>query len=289
MTQQSQQTGNAIHKEEKLRWQSQLILLLVVLILAALVLFQSANGVWAHNPVIYPALGISALFALLVWGLRAATAPAALTGGLITASLYYQTPGLHTGLWPLGAMLAMTLLATRAGRRHKERLGTAESKHGRSASQVAANLGVAALTGIPFALAQLGPLRQARAIPLIALAAALAEVAADTLASELGQVLGGDPRMLTTWRRVPPGTDGAITLAGTLAGCSGAAIVVTIAAWALRLSANAAVIAFAAGVIGLFIDSLVGATFERRGWLNNDAVNFLSTLAAAVVAYGLFV
>jgi uncharacterized membrane protein len=35
---------------------------------------------------------------------------------------------------------------------------------------------------------------------------------------------------------------------------------------------------------GLFADSLLGATAERRGWLNNDAVNFLSTFAAAVIA-----
>ena len=35
---------------------------------------------------------------------------------------------------------------------------------------------------------------------------------------------------------------------------------------------------------GLFVDSLLGATAERRGWLNNDAVNFLSTVAAAVIA-----
>jgi uncharacterized membrane protein len=37
-------------------------------------------------------------------------------------------------------------------------------------------------------------------------------------------------------------------------------------------------------VSGLFVDSLLGATIERRGWLNNDAVNFLSTLAAALMA-----
>jgi uncharacterized membrane protein len=49
--------------------------------------------------------------------------------------------------------------------------------------------------------------------------------------------------------------------------------------------------ALAAGmgaVGGLFVDSLLGATAERRGWLNNDAVNFLSTVAAAVLAMALF-
>lgn len=41
---------------------------------------------------------------------------------------------------------------------------------------------------------------------------------------------------------------------------------------------------WAGGVFGLFFDSLLGATLERQGWLNNDAVNFLSTLSAAVFA-----
>lgn len=282
MTQQSLQAKNGLQRDERLRWQSQLVLLVTVPPIAAAVLFSSAILIKTHDPEIYPALGISAAFALLVWLFRAATAPAALTGGLIAASLYCETPGLHTALWPLGAMLALTLLATRTGHRHKERLGTAESKHGRSASQVAANLGVAALTFLPLILTG-----ESRAIPLVVLTAALAEAAADTLASELGQVLGGAPRMITTWKRVPAGTDGAITVAGTLAGCAGAAIVAAVAGWALRLSAGAAGIAFLTGVFGLFFDSLIGATVERRGWLNNDAVNFLSTLAAAMAAYGL--
>jgi uncharacterized membrane protein len=46
----------------------------------------------------------------------------------------------------------------------------------------------------------------------------------------------------------------------------------------------AAVIAFAAAIAGVFIDSLLGAIPERQGWLNNDAVNALSTLAAALLA-----
>jgi uncharacterized membrane protein len=43
----------------------------------------------------------------------------------------------------------------------------------------------------------------------------------------------------------------------------------------------------AGGIFGLFFDSLLGATLERIGWLNNDAVNFLSTASAASFALGL--
>jgi uncharacterized protein (TIGR00297 family) len=119
---------------------------------------------------------------------------------------------------------------------------------------------------------------------LIASIAALGEATADTLSSELGQVLGGEPRLLTTLRRVPTGTDGAISLNGTLAGAAGAAIVTGVAAFIFRFTLRESAIAFTGAIAGLFADSLLGATLERRGWLNNDAVNALSTLAAALLA-----
>jgi uncharacterized protein (TIGR00297 family) len=93
--------------------------------------------------------------------------------------------------------------------------------------------------------------------------------------------------MITTLRTVDPGTDGAVSLAGTLAGIVAAAIVAGIGAMALRGSLALFWISVAGGVFGLLFDSLLGATLERRGWLNNDAVNFLSTASAVGFALGL--
>ena len=121
------------------------------------------------------------------------------------------------------------------------------------------------------------------------LVAALAEATADTLSSELGEVLGGQPFLITTGQRVLPGTDGAVSLAGTLAGTMGACAVLLATAATIGLRPRAAIAAGAGALGGLFFDSLLGATLERRGWLNNDAVNFLSTLAAASLALGLFI
>ena len=90
--------------------------------------------------------------------------------------------------------------------------------------------------------------------------------------------------MITTLRRVAPGSDGAVSLAGTVAGTSGALLVALAAMPALGLSIRSALGAVLGAIGGLFFDSLLGATAERRGWLNNDAVNFLSTIAAAVIA-----
>ncbi|MGA8532277.1 MAG: DUF92 domain-containing protein [Acidobacteriaceae bacterium] len=238
------------------------------------------------TPLFWQTALISVAFTLFVLSLRAATLGAAITGGVFTAAIYLATPDVRTALWPLLALLLLTFTATRFGRRRKEALGLAEARHGRTASQVAANLGVAALTGIPevaMRLFNLAPEDYGR-LALAAMLAAMAEATADTVSSELGQVLGGQPRLITTFRRVPPGTDGGITLTGTLLGCLAAAIVILIGAIVLALPRTDALIALAAGIAGLFIDSLLGAGPERAGWLNNDAVNTLSTLAAALLA-----
>ncbi len=111
--------------------------------------------------------------------------------------------------------------------------------------------------------------------------AALAEAAADTVSSEIGQVLGGQPRMITTFRVAEAGRDGAVTVLGTLAGVMAAAAVAGAGCWALRGDWRLFELSCAGGIFGLLFDSLLGATLETFGWLNNDAVNFLSTASAS--------
>jgi uncharacterized protein (TIGR00297 family) len=117
--------------------------------------------------------------------------------------------------------------------------------------------------------------------------AALAEAAADTVSSELGQLLSGHPRMITTLRKAEPGVDGAISVGGTVAGIAAAGLVAVAGAWALNGGLQMLAVSWIAGTFGLFFDSLLGATLEQRGWLNNDAVNFLSTGSAAGFALGM--
>jgi uncharacterized protein (TIGR00297 family) len=284
--------------QPKLQWQSKLVLLVVLPFTAAGVLFQIywwgprclALSIWP--------LGLSLLLALVVLKLRAATPVGALTGAVITVSLMFSTANYPYHPWnsALPPVLAVSILAwtsTKVGRKKKEHLGTAEDRHGRSAAQVAANLGVAALVSYWvvnswladtywFSPGAIAP------IPLLAPGlAALAEAAADTVSSEIGQVLGGQPRMITTLRAVDPGTDGAISPAGTLAGVIAAAIVAGIGTLAMHLDLETFWVASGGAVFGLIFDSVLGATLERRGWLNNDAVNFLSTASAAAFALAL--
>jgi uncharacterized protein (TIGR00297 family) len=273
-----------------LDWQSKLVLLLV-LPWTAVSVFIQAREWWTHQPVVAMwALGLSIALGLLAWGVHAATPAAALTGATINASLMFSMFAWpfrpwNTGMVPVLVVLLLTSLATRFGRHRKERLGTAEKRHGRGAAQVAANLGMATLILDPSLQSALvdRPFLAGRTFSsLLALGlAALAEAAADTVSSEVGQVLGGQPRMITTLRRVEPGTDGGITLPGTAAGVATAGIVAAAGCLALHGGLSMFAVSWAGGVFGLFFDSLLGATLERAGWLNNDGVNFLSTASAA--------
>ncbi len=282
----------------KLVWQSKLVLLLVLPCAAASVVLQ--GHWWAINaaPVAIWTLGLSLIFGLIVHRMRAATPAAAFAGAAITADLMFSTASFpyqpwRTALAPVLAVFLLSFLATRLGRARKEQLGTAERRQGRTAAQVAANLGVAAIVSNELVQSWLIDSGRFSAngvvqMPLFApMLAALAEAAADTVSSEVGQVLGSRPRLITTLRQVEPGTDGAISLAGTLAGVAAAVLVALAGTLALGSDRTVFAISCAGGIFGLFFDSLLGATLERRGWLNNDAVNFLSTASAAAFALGL--
>jgi uncharacterized protein (TIGR00297 family) len=282
----------------KLVWQSKFVLLMVLPVVGASVVLQGHFFAVNLVQIAIWTLGLSLLLGLAVFQLGSATPGAAFTGAVIAATLIFSTVALpykpwQTALVPLLAVFVLSDIATRMGRAKKERLGTAERRGGRTASQVAANLGMAALVSQDLTqnwLANTGwfsPSGLAPA-PLFAVGvAALAEAAADTVSSEAGQVLGGRPRMITTLRDADPGTDGAISLAGTLAGVLAAGMVAGAGALALHGGLAMLWVSWAGGVFGLFFDSLLGATLERRGWLNNDAVNFLSTGSAAGFAVGL--
>jgi uncharacterized protein (TIGR00297 family) len=289
------------NEDKRLGWQSKAVLLLVLPWTAANVVLQSHWWFTQVPSVAWTTLGISAIFGLIVWKMRAGTAGAALTGSLITASLMFSTTKypyeyswLHGGLMPLLAVFLLTWGATRIGLAKKERLGTAESKRGRNAAQVAANLGVAALASFPFQA--ITPDKNLASllgtVTAFAALASLAEAAADTVSSEIGQVLGGRPRLISTLRSVEPGTDGGITLAGTSFGILAAFLVSAVGLgvargdlgdsffWILTLAVTFS------GTFGLLFDSVLGATLENKGWLNNDSVNFLSTASAAAFAVG---
>ena len=286
-----------LERESKLAWQSKLVLLIVLPFAGADVVLETHWWALQATPVATWTIGLSALLGLVTWKLHAANPRGAIAGAAITACLMFSTvifpyEPWHTALIPVLAVALLAFVSTLLGRGKKERLGTAESRQGRSASQVAANLGAAAIVSSAFVQSMFIDSRwfaHDNLAPMLLFSlglAALAEAAADTASSEIGQVFGGLPRMITTLRKVKPGTDGAISFAGTLAGVAAAAMVAAAGTWALNGDRMMFAISCAGGVFGLLFDSLLGATLEERGWLNNDVVNFLSTSSAAVFALG---
>ena len=280
------------------RLQSRLLVWIVVPVLSILGAARTV-GLLLYAPslrtMVFESVGVSLCFAIIAWRLRAATPAAAATGGVICLCLVYGTrlymaSVMHSALAPLIAVFVLTFTATRAGRNRKAASGLAESRSGRTASQVVANLGFAALLAVPlgdiFTLL-VWPRSNAHInsiVLFVCTLAALAEAAADTVSSEIGQAFGGAPFLLTTLRHVPPGTDGAISLNGTVAGIAAAALIAATGTPALGMSFAECTVAFAAAVLGLFFDSLLGATLERRGYIGNDLVNFTSTAFAAAIA-----
>jgi uncharacterized protein (TIGR00297 family) len=254
------------------------------------------------------AVEISLGFAFMVRALQAATPGGAVCGGMICFLITLWTrsltePILRTGLTPLILLFVLTFFSTRAGRKKKARTGLAEGRRGRSAAQVIANLSVAAVSVSPQAVNQVqrwmayccvSGLLDAWAFQVVKVmcVAALVEATADTVSSEIGQAFGGHPMLIIGLRRVEPGTDGGMTSLGSGAGVAAGALVAIAGGWAIHLSLQAVLTTLGAGICGLFFDSLLGATVERRGWIGNDLVNFTSTLFAAVLAgvvYRLFV
>jgi uncharacterized protein (TIGR00297 family) len=224
-----------------------------------------------------PAAVVAIGLAVLARAMGSVSDGGALAGAVVAFVLMLAAG--FAGFLPLLTVFLLTVITTRWGYRRKQRLGVAERKRGRTASQIGANLGAATLCALPLIW-----FPELSELLLVGAMAGLAEAAADTVSSELGQATARSAYMITDFRDVPVGTNGAISVEGTLAGC----VAATIVSWVSAASGVVdwhwtPVIAFA-GIGGMFLDSIVGATWETAGKLGNDSVNFLCNVFAADAA-----
>ncbi len=224
-----------------------------------------------------PAAVVAIGFAMLARLMGTVTDGGAMAGVLVAFVLMVSAG--FSGLVPLLTLFALTVVSTRIGYARKQRLGVAERRRGRKASQILANLSAAALCALPVVW-----LPKFSGVLLLAAMAALAEAAADTVSSELGQATASSAYMITNFRPAAIRTNGAISVEGTLSGCIAASIVAWASAFAGIVPWQWTPIVALAGVGGMFLDSVLGATWENSGKMGNDSVNFVSTAFAADLA-----
>jgi uncharacterized protein (TIGR00297 family) len=226
---------------------------------------------------IVAALAVNLVFALLALALKFVNRSGAAVG-LILGIAVYLAYGYKSFLLLLGFFL-LGSVATRLGYAKKAARGVAERRGGaRSWREALANT----LAGAFFAILVITTHHEAAF--LMALAAAFAEAAGDTVSSEIGQWLSDRAYLITTLKPVPAGENGAISLGGTAAGLGASAAIVALG-WGLGLCGRfGAVTALVAALVGNLLDSLLGATLERRGLVTNGIVNFAGTSVAGGLA-----
>jgi uncharacterized protein (TIGR00297 family) len=221
-----------------------------------------------------------ALNALVAWAghrVRTVSASGAVAGALIGVTIFLGT-GWQGWILLLATFIAASV-ASRLGLKRKMLLGIAEERGGRRGpGNAIANTGVAAIAAI-VALAG-----TSADMARLAFAAALVAGGSDTIASEIGKAWGRATWSVTSLKRVPPGTSGAMSLEGTIAGIAGA-LGLGAAAVALGLVPPAWLWAIVMGATaGSLLESWLGATLEAPGILNNDMLNFINTAAGALTA-----
>jgi uncharacterized protein (TIGR00297 family) len=250
----------------------------LVVLSVGLVLWMVADlaGAPAWTPVLI-ALGVSAGFGYLSWALDTASVPGMLTGVLL--GLIVGVLGGPAWLAVLMAFFAIGGLSSKYRYEEKLERGVAEPEGGaRGSGNVLANAAPALVAVLLFAAADsltVGP-----APFRFAFLGSLATALADTLSSEIGGLYDG-PRLVTTLRRVEPGTDGAVTWQGELAGLAGATLVGGLTVGLFSVDVVVGGLVALAGVVGMTVDSVLGATVEGER-VGNQVVNAIATASGAV-------
>ncbi|HYO79544.1 MAG TPA: DUF92 domain-containing protein, partial [Thermoanaerobaculia bacterium] len=253
-----------------------------------------AYGPW---PDTVPWLLVNAILALAGYFARSVSFSGALGGWLLGAILI-----LGAG-WPLYVALLVFFVigtgTTKLGYQKKARAGLAQEAGGRRGfSHAFSNVGVAAICAIAVSRAsrlESGPLELMTLAYLMGIAS-LATAAADTTASELGQLFGRRAFLPLTLRRVPVGTEGAISIEGTAAGLLGglAVAAASIAAfnyglprpWGPQTGAYAIMLVTLCAFAGSYLESIAGSwNRKRKNPIPNGVLNFFNTTAGALLMY----
>ena len=242
-----------------------------------------------------PAHLVFALAFALLLGYLAYVAGIADTSGLLSATLVGVLIIAFTNVWWFLLLLTFYLLGggfTKYKYEYKKSLGIAQGKGGaRGYRNVFSNSIVAIAASICYTI-----FPQESYLFLYIYLGSVATATGDTLASEVGTTYKGSPRMITTLKKVEPGTDGGVSTLGETAALLGSLVIAIFAILfgvievnPIRLCLIGMAIVAVSGFVGTNIDSLLGATLQQRGILSNNGVNVASTIAGGLVAGAIWV
>jgi len=239
---------------------------------------------WVPPEEIVVALAFSFFLGVLAYRAKIADVSALLSAALLGVLII-----VFSGLSWFLLLLTFFILGggfTRYKYAYKESIGIAQAKDGiRSYENVFSNSTAALVLAVAYGVFP------EHSLPIIyAYMGTVATATGDTLASEIGTTAKGRPRMITTFKPSEPGADGAVSLLGEFAAILGSAVI-GILAYLLGVSDNfilTVLITTAGGFFGTNIDSLLGATLQKRGVLSNSGVNFVATFTGAGISAALY-
>jgi uncharacterized protein (TIGR00297 family) len=174
---------------------------------------------------------------------------------------------------------------TRIGLERKEAEGIAEKRSGQRGPE---NVWGSALTATICALLTLIFTPDWYPFLILGYVASFSTKLADTTASEVGKAYGQRTFLITSLQPVPRGTEGAVSLEGTIAGIV-ASLLIALVAWGFgMISLGGIGLCAIAAFVATNIESVIGATLQSRwSWLTNEVVNIINTLIGALLAMGL--
>src|SRR3989338_902777 len=249
-------------------------------LIAGLFLYATTIINWEHlnnAHSIIAALIVNVSFGLLAYYLKTVS-KSGLIGGGVVGTIKYLFLGIG-GFLILFTFFALGSWSSKHKYEWKASHAVAQENRGRRSVKHAVAKG-----GVGLVMAIMALLTNIPEIFMIAFVAAFATATFDTISSELGQIYGKKPILITSMKSVPIGTDGAISIEGTILGVASAALVGAEAYLLHLISLSSIIIVVIAAFVGTTVESVLGATIERRKWVNNEVINFINISTGAGVS-----
>jgi len=234
------------------------------------------------------ALCLNAVIALATYLMKMISKSGAIGGFVVGALIYYFTD--WRGYIVLVTFFIIGTLVTKVKYKDKASKGIAQEDEGRrGAKHAVANCSASLLLGIAAYFAFRAGAERAAILLMAGYVGAFATAVSDTASSEIGQAYGKTTILLTSFKRVPPGTEGAVSLEGTLAGIAASLLLGIIALASGVIFGFTGLLAIVlAAFIGNTLESVIGSTIEQLPFITNEVTNFLNTVIGALAAIGLY-